>query len=97
MKHTIFLAFAILSVSVSAMAASTPDVQAHLAQTTLPGDMFYFRGPVNIQYQLTITNPSSEPLTLSRVNLSTQGPGGYSLHTSDAFVKTVVPANGVRL
>jgi len=31
---------------------------------------------------------------LSRINLSTAGPGGYRLHTGDAIVKTVVPANG---
>ena len=56
--------------------------------------MIVFRGPISIQYQLTITNPTSQPLTLSRLNLSTVGPGGYSLRTGDAVVKTVVPPNG---
>ena len=90
----ILMTFAILMVAISAMAASTPAVQAHLVQTTLPSDMVFFRGPINVQYQLTITNPTSQPLTLSRLSLSTQGPGGYRLHTGDAVVKTVVPANG---
>jgi hypothetical protein len=94
MKHRIFATVAILMVAVSSMAESTPAVQAHLVQTTLPSDMIFFRGPISIQYQLTITNPSSQPLTLSRLNLSTVGPGGYRLRTGDAIVKTVVPANG---
>ena len=94
MKHRIFITFAIFMVAVSSMAASTPAVQAHLVQTSLPSDMVFFRGPVSVQYQLTITNPSSQPLTLSRLNLSTIGPGGYRLHTGDAIVKAVVPANG---
>jgi hypothetical protein len=81
-------------VAVSSMAASTPAVQAHLVQTSMPSDMVFFRGPISIQYQLTITNPSNQPLTLTRLNLSTMGPGGYRLHTGDAIVKTVVPANG---
>jgi len=59
MKRTIFLTFAILMVAVSSMAASTPAVEAHLVQTTLPSDMVFFRGPISIQYQLTITNPTS--------------------------------------
>ena len=94
MKRRILLTLAILTVAVSSMAASTPAVQAHLVQTTQPSDMIVFRGPISIQYQLTITNPTSQPLTLSRLNLSTEGAGGYRLRTGDAIVKTVVPANG---
>ena len=94
MKRTVFLTFAILLVAVSSMAASTPAIQAHLVQTTQPNDMVYFRGPISIEYQLTITNPTSQPLTLSRLNLSTAGAGSYQLRTGDAIVKTVVPANG---
>jgi hypothetical protein len=94
MKHRISITFAIFMIAVSSMAASTPAVQAHLTQTTQPSDMIFFRGPISIQYQLTITNPTNQPLTLSRLNLSTIGPGGYRLRTGDAIVKTVVPANG---
>jgi hypothetical protein len=90
----VFVTFAMLMIAASAMAAGTPAVQAHLVQTTIPSDMIFFRGPINVQYQLTITNPTSQPLTLSRLNLSTQGPGGYRLHSGDAIVKAVVPANG---
>jgi hypothetical protein len=90
----IFLTFATFMIAASALAASTPAVQARLVQTTMPSDMIFFRGPINVQYQLTITNPGSQPLTLSRLNLSTTGPGGYRLHTGDAVVKTVIPANG---
>jgi hypothetical protein len=94
MKQASFLTLAILTIAVSSAAASTPPVQARLVQTTTSGGTFFFRGPVNVQYQLTVTNPGNQPLTLSRLNLSTVGPGGYRLHTGSAVVKTVVPANG---
>jgi hypothetical protein len=90
----ILLAVATLIVAVSSMAASAPAVQAHLVQTSMPSNMVFFRGPISVQYQLTITNPGSQPLTLSRLNLSTIGPGGYRLRTGDAIVKAVIPANG---
>ena len=90
----ILITFATLMIAISTMAASTPAVTATLVQANLPSDTVFLRGPINVQYQLTITNPGSEPLTLSRLNLSTLGPGGYRLHTGDTIVKAVVPANG---
>ena len=84
----------LLAIALPMMAANAPAVEARLVQVTQPSDTVYFRGPVTVAYQLTITNPTNQPITLTRVNLSSEGPGAYTLRTGDAPVKTVVPANG---
>jgi len=78
----------------SSMSSSTaPGVTVHLAQVPMPQDIFYFSGPVNIQYQLAVTNPTSDPVTLSRLDLQTVGPGAYSLRTAATPMNLKVPPN----
>ena len=50
-------------------------------------------GPFDIQYQLQITNPSSQPITLRRVELATTGgPAAYSLGRQPyVFKATIAP------
>jgi hypothetical protein len=72
---------------------SGPNVTVHLAQVNMAPDIFYFSGPVNVQYQLSITNPTSEPLTLSRLDLETTGPGAYSLRSQATPMNLKVPPN----
>jgi hypothetical protein len=90
---------ALLSALVVAACASSkqpsgPEVAVRLAQTNTANDVFYFAGPVSIQYQLAITNPTNEPLTLERLNLQTIGPGAYSLHTAATPMNLKIPPNG---
>ena len=75
-------------------ASDSPKLNIRLDQLSSPGDMFYFRGPVNIQYALTIANPTNQPVTLKRIELSSIGPGSYSLHTGSTPVSRTIPANG---
>jgi len=72
---------------------SGPNVNVHLAQVNTAPDIFYFSGPVNIQYQLSIANPTSDPLTLTRLDLETVGPGAYSLRTAATPMNLKVPPN----
>jgi len=74
--------------------ADAPKLDVQLRQISMPSDMFYFRGPVNLQYQLTITNPTNAPVTLRRIDLSTMGPGAYTLHTGATPITRVIPPNG---
>lgn len=73
--------------------SSAPGLQLHLAQTTGPNDIYYFRGPVNVQYALQITNPTNQTLKLTRLNISTIGPGAYRLRTGDSPLSYTVPPN----
>jgi len=73
-------------------AADSPKLDIQLRQASMP-DMFLFRGPINLQYQLTISNPTNEPVTLRRIDLSSIGPGAYTLHTGTPITRTI-PAGG---
>src|ERR1700730_3969665 len=77
----------------SSTQSSGPDVQVHLEQVSGPPDVYYFAGPVNIQYRLSITNPTNEPLTVTRLDLSTFGPGAYSLRTAATPMNLKVSPN----
>src|SRR5258708_7164705 len=77
----------------SSTPSSGPDVQLHLEQIAGPPDVYYFAGPVNIQYRVSITNPTPDPMTLTRLDLQTLGPGAYSLRTAATPMNLKVPPN----
>ena len=83
----------LLAACASSTPSSGPDVQIHLQQVSGPPDVFYYAGPVNIQYRVSITNPTPEPLTLTRLDLQTIGPGAYSLRTEATPMNLKVPPN----
>ena len=70
-----------------------PNVSIHLAQVAQSNDVFYFRGPVSIQYQLSIANPTNQELTLTRLDLQTIGPGAYSLRANGTPMNLKVAPN----
>jgi hypothetical protein len=95
MKAKIAAAFIILiGLSGYAWGANEPKIDVHLEQLTSTDDMFYFRGPINIQYRLTVSNPTDQPVTLRRLELSTLGPGSYSLHTGTSPVTRSIAPHG---
>ena len=72
---------------------SGPAVAVQLEQLNSSNDIFYFRGPVNIQYRVAITNPTNQPLTLTRLDLQTIGSGAYSLRTNSTPMNLQVAPN----
>jgi hypothetical protein len=92
-----FAAAAVLLIALSGLASSssdTPNINVHLQQVSMPADTFFFRGPINVQYQLSVSNPTSEPVKLRRLELSTIGPGAYFLRTGATPITRTIPANG---
>jgi hypothetical protein len=83
----------LIALSGSAWGASdSPKLNISMQQLTSSGDLFYFRGPINIQYQLSIANPTDQPVTLKRLELSSLGPGSYSIHTgATPITRTIAP------
>jgi len=89
MKHA--FAVLLLLVCVPAQAAS-PKVDISLAQIGTPAhDLFYMSGPINVQYALTVRNPTNAPYTLKRLELETISPGAYALRTGSQTVKHPIP------
>jgi hypothetical protein len=74
--------------------AKTPSVDIHLAQVGSSNDVFYLRGPISVQYQLTIDNPASDTLTLRRLDLQSIGPGAYFIRTGSTPMKETIRPNG---
>ncbi len=86
------LAF-LLTACASSNNSNGPNVAVQLAQVSSTNDVFYFRGPVNVQYQVQITNPTNQPLTLTRLDLQTIGTGAYSLRANGTPMNLKVPPN----
>lgn len=97
-KTFVFSALALLlaagcASNASMASSSVPGLEIHLAQANAPTNMYYFRGPVNVQYQLQITNPTSQTLKLRQINLQTMGAGAYRLRTGDSPMNYTIPPN----
>ena len=81
MKRALFLALFAASCA-SSQQSTGPQVEIALTQLNNPANVFYYPGPVAVQYELSVTNPLNEPITLKRLDLSTSGQGAYALNTS---------------
>jgi hypothetical protein len=93
-RATLFALAVFLAACASSRSSSSgPNVTVELAQLNSASDVFYMRGPVSIQYQLSITNPTSQPLTLTRLDLQTMGIGAYSLRANGTPMNLTVAPN----
>lgn len=98
MKAKFVLAISLCLITTSLLAAgNTPAVEAKLVQLDTGVNTFAFRGPVNLQYQLTITNPLDESITLRRITLRTEGGGAYRLRVDDPARLVINPESTVTL
>ena len=87
------ISFLLLAGCASSGQQSGPPVTVQIQQVNNVNDVFYYRGPVNVQYRVAINNPTSEPMTLTRLDLSTIGPGAYSLQANGTPMNLKVPPN----
>jgi hypothetical protein len=97
MRITIAAAVLLLALGGCASSASDssgPNLGIHLEQASGVPDMFYFRGPINLQYRLTVANPTATPVTLRRLDLRTIGPGAYSIRTGSTPITQTIAPNG---
>ena len=94
---------ALLSIAIAMLVACAstsssnegPPLQATLLQVGAPSpDTYYFRGPVNIQYALTIKNPTNEQFTLRRLDIQSVGQGAYRVRTGAQAINQRVNPNG---
>src|SRR5438132_5019312 len=87
------LALGLLLACASSSQSSGPNVTLQLQPINQPTDVFYFSGPINLQYRLVINNPTDQALTLTRLDLRTIGPGAYSLRTTATPMNLKVAPN----
>jgi hypothetical protein len=78
--------------------ASTPDGQKlEIVVRQMPDnfELLAFPGPVAIRYQVTVGNPSSEPVTIERLELRTNGPGPYSVPQRARVINVEIAAGEI--
>jgi hypothetical protein len=67
-------------------------VEIHLRQQFTGPDTIFFRGPVPLEFILTVCNPLETPVTLRRIELQTRGRGAYALRTEAPFLNEEIAA-----
>ena len=69
-----------------------PPIGVDLALLNTPSTILYFAGPVNLQFEVTLTNPTDDTVTLRRLDLRTIGGGSFFMRASGTpFHVTVKP------
>jgi hypothetical protein len=98
MKPKVISALLVVLAATSLMAATPPAVEAQLTQLNPAPEMFTFRGPLDVQYQLTIKNPLvNDSITLRRITLRTQGAGAYRLRADDPISMVINPSSSATI
>jgi len=68
-----------------------PNVQVHVASTNLTSDL-RFAGPVGIRFAIEIANPSTEVVTLRKIEIHTVASGALTMRsTSLPFNEEIAP------
>ena len=73
-----------------------PDVAIGVEQVVGPAQLNYPYGPMEVQYEFLIQNPSSQPITLMRIEVATTNMAGgpYTLRRDFYNVNKTIPGNG---
>lgn len=73
-----------------------PDVAIDVTQIVGPAQLNYPYGPIEVQYEFLIQNPSAQPITLTRIEVATMNMAGgpYTLRRDFYNVNRTIPPNG---
>ena len=99
MKHPTFAVILLLAVACASSKSQTgkaakPDLPIEIEQVVGPAELNYPYGPIEVQYQLVVQNPTSQPITLTRVAVATLNSQGsaYTLRRDFYNIrKTIAP------
>ncbi len=58
---------------------NAPKISMHLEQVETGVNSFTFNGPVTVQFVLTASNTTSDPVTLNRIEIRTVSTGAYAI------------------
>jgi hypothetical protein len=71
-----------------------PPIGVDLALINTPSNLLYFAGPVNVQFEVTLTNPTDQTVTLRRLDLRTLGGGSFFLRATGTPFHVAVKPHG---
>ena len=92
MKTRLTHILAMLLIVVAAAASDAPLVDVHLNTTTTAKQIRNARGPINIHFQIPITNRSDTPVTVTRVEVRTDDTSGFTLEDGSKKVHVTIAA-----
>jgi hypothetical protein len=72
--------------------ANAPNLALHLAQEETAPSAFLYGGLVNVRYALSITNRTTDPVTLSRIEVRTVSSGAYFMRPTSTTINVEVPS-----
>jgi len=71
-----------------------PQIGVDLALVNTSSSILYFAGPVNLQFEVTLTNPTDQTVTLRRLDLRTLGGGSFFMRATGTPFHVTVPPHG---
>jgi len=71
-----------------------PPIGIDLALANGATSILYFAGPVSLQFEATLTNPTDMPVTLRRLDLRTLGGSSFSMRATGTAFHVEVPPHG---
>ena len=71
-----------------------PPIGIDLALANGTTSILYFAGPVSLQFEATLTNPTDMPVTLRRLDLRTVGGGSFFMRAVGTPFHVEVPPHG---
>jgi hypothetical protein len=92
MRKALFITTLLLTAAL-ASAKDAPPIKLEITPVNLPTDILYFPGPVALEFALTVTNPTHEPVTLKSLELRTVGPGAFTLRSGSVPANRTIPPN----
>jgi hypothetical protein len=87
MKHALLIALLLAGcASGPAEDPNAPNITLHLSPYQDALNDYRFSGPVNIQFALSMTNTSNQPVTLDRIEIRTVGSGAYTIRPTTTSI-----------
>src|ERR1043165_10223526 len=90
----LIVAFLVLAACASTPKDEGPPIGIHRALANGATNILYFAGPVNLQFEATLTNPTDMPVTLRRLDLRTVGGGSFFMRAVGTPFHVEVPPHG---
>ena len=90
-KHVLAICTLILGMScASGSSDNAPPIGIDVRPVGLASDILYFPGPMALRFDVAVTNPTNEPVTMTSLRLQNVGPGAFSLRSGTVPVNRTI-------
>lgn len=91
-KHVLAICTLVLAMAcASGSSDNAPPIGIEVRPIGLASDILYFPGPMSLQFAVAVSNPTTEPVTMTSLRLQNVGPGAFSLRSGTVPVNRTIP------